>query len=112
MAAVEEAIGRVRLDEEAFAALDEAEPHGAVNGAAVPRYPEVLVGHRQPDDPVIAKAVVLRQHDLDRVAAQLKLATKPEHHIAQAARLRNRGALARDHHHEHTPLLRAGGLSA
>jgi len=49
----------------------------------------------------MAQAVVLRQHDLDRVAAPLGLATEPEHDLAQPTRLSDRRALARDHHHEH-----------
>ena len=36
---VEEAVVRVRLDEEALAAVDEAEPHRAMDRPAVPRHP-------------------------------------------------------------------------
>ncbi len=75
--------------------------------AAVPRHPQVLVGDRQAKDPVITQAVVLRQHDLDRVPTQLELPTEPEHHVAHTPRLRHRRTLARDHHHEHAPLLSA-----
>ena len=99
----EEALLRVRLDEEALAAVDPAEPHRAMNRAGEPRHPQIVVGDRQPVDPVIAQAVVLGQHDLDRVAPQLKLPAEPEHDITEPTGVRDRRALGSDHHDEHEP---------
>ena len=65
---------------------DPAEPHRAMNRAAKPRHPQIVVGDRQPVDPVIAQTVVLGQHDLHRIAPQFKLPTEPEHNITKPHR--------------------------
>ena len=101
MPTLKEPILRMRLDEKALTPLHKPEPDRAVNRGAEPRNPEIVVCHRQAVDPVIPHAIVLRQDDLDGVAAQLQLTTKPEHHLSQPAGLRDRRALRRDHHYEH-----------
>ena len=100
-AAVEEQLIGVRVDEEAFAPVDEAEPHGAVHLSAAPRDPEVVEDWVHVPDVLVAQAVVLRQDDLDRVAADLELASQAVHHVAQPPHFGDRSALGRDHHDEH-----------
>ena len=75
----------------------EAKINTAMHGAAKPRHPEILVGQRQPEDLVVAQAVVLRQENFDAVAADLQLAREAEDHVAQPADLRDRRAFRRDH---------------
>jgi hypothetical protein len=75
----------MRLDEETLAAVHEAEPDRAMDGAVVPRDPQVLHGDLQAPDVVVAHAVVLRQDDLDLIAADLQLPAQTEHHVRQPA---------------------------
>src|SRR6266581_2898540 len=77
-AALEEAVGRVRLDEIALPAVHETEPHRAVHRPAVPG-----------------------KDDLHGVPADLQLATQPEHDLAQATSLRDRSTFRSDHCHVH-----------
>ena len=65
MPTLKEALPRVRLDEEALAAVDPAEPHRAMNRAVEPWHPQIIVGDGQPVEPVIAQTVIFGQHDLD-----------------------------------------------
>jgi len=96
MAAVEEIVRRMRLDEKTFAAVHEAEPdrtmNGVVvprtmNGVVVPRHPKVLHGNLQAPDVVVAHAVILRQDNLHFIAADLQFPAQTEHHIPQPADL-------------------------
>ena len=105
MATVKEPVMRVGLDEEALTSLDEPKPHRAVNRAAIPRHPQVLVRDGEPVNPVVSQRVVLRQDDLHRVPAQLKLTTEPEYDIAEASCVRDGRTLACHHHDKHIPNL-------
>ena len=104
MAALEEAVGAVRLDEEALAPLDEAEPDRTVNRSAVPGHPQVVVRRPKPVDVVVAHAVVPRQDDLHVVATQLELATQAEDHVRKPTSLRHQRTLRCNHHDEHQQL--------
>jgi hypothetical protein len=105
MASLEELVLRVGLDEEALTSFDEPKPHCAVDSAAIPRHPQVLVGDGKPVDPVVSQRVVLREHDLHGVPAKLELATEPEHDISEASCVRNGSTLAGHHHDKHRPSL-------
>jgi hypothetical protein len=69
--AIEEFILGVRVDEEATPAVNEAEPHRAVDESAVPGDPQVVVSHGERVDLVVAHAVVLGEDDVNRVASLL-----------------------------------------
>ncbi|OQB89622.1 MAG: hypothetical protein BWX86_02415 [Verrucomicrobia bacterium ADurb.Bin122] len=100
-APVEEILLRVRLDEEALPSMHEAEVHGAMHGALVPRHPQILHRDLQTVDFLVAHAVVLREDDLDRITADLELATQAENHIAQPAYLGDRCAFWGNHYNVH-----------
>src|SRR5579883_2773494 len=91
----------MRVDEVAAPAVDESEPHGAMNGTAVPGHPQVLVGDGEPVDLVVAHAVVLRQNDVDGIVPPLELAAEAKDHFAEAAGLGDRGTLGGHHHDIH-----------
>ena len=55
----------------------------------------------QTPDLVVPHAVILGQNDLDGVPAYLKLATKTENHISEAANLGDRRELRGNHDNEH-----------
>ena len=99
----EEVFIRMRLDEEALAAVDPAKPHRAMDRAVKPGHPQIVVGDRHSVDPVMAQTVVLGQDDLHRVASQLKLSTEPEYDVTDAPGMRDRRALSGHHHDEHEP---------
>ncbi len=112
-AAVEVALRRVRLDEEALAAVHEPEPDSARDRPAIPRHPQVVIDDMQVPDLVVAHAVVLRQDDLDRVAADLQFAAQAEHHVRQTADLGHWRALGGDHddiHRRRAPSRTAGAI--
>ncbi len=111
-AAVEEVVVGMRLDEEALAAVHEAEIDAAMHGVVVPRHPQVFERELQVEDLVIPQAVVLGQDDLHRVAANLQLPAQPEHDVAQPPHLGHGGALGcnlNDIHNAVTPLHRYRG---
>ena len=91
-APMEKILVRVRLNEEALAAMNETEIDAAMNGVVVPRHPHVLVGKLQIVNLVVTQAIVLGQNDLDRVASYLQLAAQAKNHIAQAAHFGDRRA--------------------
>ena len=98
-AALEKIILRVRIDKIAFPAMHKAEPDRARNSAAVPGYPQVVIGWLQPPDVVIPHAVILGQNDLDGVAANLQFSAQAKNHICQTTDFGNRGTF-RCHHHD------------
>ena len=110
VASIKEPVIRVWLDEEALAPLDKPKPHRAVNRAAIPRHPQVVVRDGEPVDPVVSQTVVLRQHDLHRVPAKLELTTESPNTTSPRPRCVSNGrTLACHHHDKHSPTSASGG---
>jgi len=104
MAAIEEIVLGMGLDEEAFAAVNEAEPHRAMNSAVVPGHPQIFHADLQSPDLVVAHAIVFRQDDVNLVAADFQLPAQAEDHIAQSANFRYGGAFGGNLYDVHKPL--------
>src|SRR5262249_36235169 len=68
---------------------------------AVPGHPQIVVGDSEPIDLIVAHAVVLRQNDVDGIAAPLELTAEAKDHFAEAAGLGDRGTLGGHHHNIH-----------
>jgi hypothetical protein len=71
-AAIEEVVMGMRLNEEALAAMHEAEIDTAMHGVFVPRNPQVFEREPQVEDLVMPQAIVFGQDDLDRIPANLQ----------------------------------------
>ena len=72
----------MRLDEKTFAPMDESKIDAAMNRVMMPGHPEIFEAEPQIVNLIVAQAIVLRQNDLDAIAAYLQLAAQPENHIA------------------------------
>jgi hypothetical protein len=86
----------VRINEVALPPVDKAEEHGAMDRAAIPRHPQILIRDLQPVNLVVAQAIVFREDDLDGVAANFQLAGEAEDDVAQPADFGDRRALGCD----------------
>ena len=95
-AAVEKIVIAVCVNEVALAPVDKAEEHGAMNRAAIPRHPQILIRDLQPVNLVVIQAIVFREDDLDGVAANFQFTGKTEDDIAQPAHFGDRCALGCD----------------
>jgi len=84
-APVEEISLRMWFDEEAFQAIHPSNIHIAMNPLIVVRHPKVAIGFGQTRDPVIARTVVLRQDDLDCVAANGQFFRQAVNDVRQTA---------------------------
>src|SRR5258708_10715719 len=62
--AIKEVLVRMRLDEEAFAAMNETEINAAIDGVIVPGNPKIFLGEPHIKDLVIPHAIVLPQYNL------------------------------------------------
>ncbi len=100
-AAVEEVLVGMRLDEEALAAVHEAEIDAAMDGVVIPRHPQVFERELQVEDLVIPQAIVFGQDDLHRVPPNLQFPAQPEHDVAQPPHLGHGGALGSNHYDIH-----------
>ncbi len=99
--ALKEIMVGVGFYEKAFAAMDESEINAAMHRIVIPGHPQIFEGQPQIVNLVVAQAIVLRQDDLHRVAANFQLAAQAENDVAQAADLGDRRALRRQHYYIH-----------
>ena len=105
---IEEVLIRMRFDEEAFAAMNEAEINAAMNAVIVPGNPQIFERKPQIEDLVVAQAVVFRQDNLDVIPANFQFAAQPKHDVAQSAHFGNGSAFGSNHYDVHVSLSAAG----
>lgn len=95
-AAVEKIMLVVRINEVALPAIHKTEEDRAMDRAAIPRHPQILIRDLQPENLVVAQAIVFREDDLDGVTANLEFATQAEDDVAQPADFGDRRAFGCD----------------
>ena len=100
-ASIEKAVVGMRIDEETFQALHEAEVYIAPNPLVVVGDPEIAIGFGQTPDAVVAHAIVFGQDDFDCVSANAKLPGEALDNIAEAADFCGRSTFGRDHYDVH-----------
>ncbi len=100
-AAIEEIVMRMGIDEETFESLHEAEINVAMNPLVMVRNRKITVGFGEAPDAIVTHAIVFRQDDLDRIAANAEFAGKTLNDIGQPADFCRRSALGCDHYDEH-----------
>jgi len=105
-AAIEKIIRGMRLDEETLPSVCKAEIHGAMDGATVPGHPKIVVGFREAPDLVVAQRIVLRQDDLDVIAADFLFLGQPEDDVRKTTDFGDRCDFRGDVHDEHRRPLR------
>ena len=89
---MEKIMVRVRLDEEALAAMDKSKINTAMDRMMIPRHPQILVREPQIVDLVVAQAIVFRENDIDGIAAHLQFPGQTEHDISQPTHFGHRRA--------------------
>jgi hypothetical protein len=100
-ASIEKAVVGMRIDEETFQALHEAEVYIAPNPLVVVRDPKIAIGFGQFPNAVVTHAVIFGQDDFDCVSANAKLPGEALDNIAEAADFCGRSTFRCDHYDVH-----------
>src|SRR5438552_2001816 len=87
---MKEVVVRVGFDKKAFAPVNEPKINAAMDRIIIPWHPEIFEGKAQIVNLVVAQTIILRQDDLDGIAANFQFAAEPENDIAQSSHLRDR----------------------
>ncbi len=95
-ATVEKIVLAVRVNEEALPTVHKTEEDRAMDRAAIPRHPQILIRDLQPKNLVVTQAIVFREDDLDGIATNFQFATQAEDDVAQPADFGDRRAFGGD----------------
>ena len=98
---VEKIMIGMRVDEEALQPFHEPEVDIAVDPAIVVWHPKIAVHLMEPEDPVVAHAIVLWQDDLDMISPDRQLVGESLDHVAQTTHLGHRCTFRAGHHNIH-----------